>query len=142
MLRTINCACREARVFGKTELAAECTPCARVRRQSREYGLVATISHIGSGTGSGHYTASVLTPDGSWVRKRPALPALVPPLCPPDTASTILAQSTCACRGDLSSRSQVVCDDNHIRPKRAAEVFSDPDAYLLIFERKERAAAG
>lgn len=36
--------------------------------ESREYELVATISHIGTGTASGHYTAAVLTPEGSWVR--------------------------------------------------------------------------
>lgn len=36
---------------------------------------------------------------------------------------------------------KVVCDDNRIRQTRAADVFSDPNTYLLIFERKERAAA-
>jgi ubiquitin carboxyl-terminal hydrolase 10 len=37
-------------------------------RERAEYDLVATVSHRGKNSGSGHYTADVQQPDGRWLR--------------------------------------------------------------------------
>lgn len=37
---------------------------------------------------------------------------------------------------------QVVCDDDDIRPTQPARVLSDPNAYLLIYERKDKQRQG
>lgn len=101
--------------------------------ESREYELVATISHIGTGTASGHYNAAVLTPEGQWVRNLPVASSLARP----SGWRALLSPGAPHC----PPPPQVVCDDGRIRPTRAGEVFSDENAYLLIFERKERAGA-
>ena len=56
------CACSCCRMKSAW-LAAECPQ----KRSSPEYDLIATVSHLGTNSTSGHYTANVRQPNGKWL---------------------------------------------------------------------------